>query len=126
MKRSGYHLHQPNRHNFMRSAIFGAQPRTILLTRHSGALQWLRNKLGANPSFEMLGHLDGVPLQRNDRVYGTFPMHLAARLCDAGVECWMIDFSVPIQLRGVELTAEQLDLLNAKLVRYHVQRIEYV
>lgn len=97
--------------------------RTILLTRHAGALQWLKQQLGPCARIEALEHLENITLRLGDRVYGIFPMNLAAMLCAAGVECWTIDFRMPSDLRGHELTSEQLDQLDAKLVRYLVQRV---
>ena len=101
-----------------------AAPRLILLTRHPGAVQWLQRKLGNQSQLEIVAHLEHVTLKRNDRVYGIFPMHLAAHLCTLGVECWMIDVVIPATLRGVELSAEQLNQLGAELVRYEVRRAE--
>jgi CRISPR-associated protein Csx16 len=100
-----------------------SQQRTIFLTRHPGALHWLRDKIGCDSHVEVLEHLDDVLLKCHDRIYGIFPMHIAARLCAAGVECWMIDVAIPPELRGVEMTSEQLNQLGAQLIRYHVRRI---
>lgn len=88
-----------------------------LITRHPGALQWLEQQV-AMPRMH-LAHLENLrDLQRGDAVYGTLPIHLIAAVCARGAQYFHLEIDLPQDLRGQELSASQLDALNAELVEY--------
>jgi CRISPR-associated protein Csx16 len=94
-----------------------------LLSRHEGAIHWARQQLqalGIQGEERVLSHLKEEAFQPGDVVCGVLPLGLAARLCQQGVRVLAIDMVVPEHLRGVELSAEQLDALQARLVQYEV------
>lgn len=90
--------------------------KTWFVSRHPGALQWL-----AEQQFvvdEHLPHLDPKQVSAGDRVIGTLPIQLAAEVCSRRAEYWHLSIDVPADLRGKELTFEQMLAFNARLQRF--------
>lgn len=96
--------------------------RHLVITRHPGAVQWVRHLLD-HEVVESLPHLYTEDIDPNACYYGVFPLNLAAAICAAGAECWALTLDMPPELRGQELSAEQLQRLGASLVRYDVRRL---
>ncbi len=91
------------------------------VTRHPGALDWLyRQGLRAD---RVVPHLDPCSVAEGDTVIGIFPVNLVAELCERNVRYLHISVRLPPALRGVELSATQLDLLGATLEQFSVQRL---
>jgi CRISPR-associated protein Csx16 len=94
----------------------------IGLTRHQGAIDWLKKHIQID---QWATHLHNPKqLQKGDEVYGVFPIHLAAQLNECGVRCFHLEFDIPEKLRGTELTEKMLTELNARLIEYNVTRRE--
>ena len=91
-----------------------------VVTRHAGAVDWIRHATGA-VDLRLLRHLDAVDFQRGDRVCGVLPLSWAARICAAGAEAHVLTYDTPEHLRGLELAADDLTRLGARLVRYDVR-----
>ena len=91
------------------------------ITRHSGAEEWVSKK---GIEAEIMASLDLSRLRAGDVVIGTLPAHLAAEVCASGAEYWHLCMDLPIEARGRDLSAEEMDKFNAKLVRYHIERVE--
>lgn len=68
--------------------------------------------------------MDVVTLNAGDRVYGTLPLALAARVCALGAEYWHLDVHLPAAWRGRELTPEELSAAGARFVRYDIKEID--
>lgn len=94
--------------------------RTWVVTRHRGAMQWLRER---GWDGEMVPHFDSALLQPGDRVIGTLPLQLAAEVCEKGGHYSHLSMEVPLQLRGEELTAQQMEHCGAHLQAFLVQRL---
>jgi CRISPR-associated protein Csx16 len=95
--------------------------KTWVVTRHKGALDWL---LEEGVAFDThIEHLDSSQLQSGDRVIGNLPIPMVADLNSNGVDYWHLAFSVPFELRGVELSAAQLRELGITLKAYHVSAL---
>lgn len=94
-----------------------------LVSRHPGALAWLRRRFGGQPAHihQHLGS-DGA-FAPGDQVAGVLPLHWAARLCRQGVRVWSIDVECPAARRGTELEADELDAWGARLVEYRVEAL---
>ena len=89
-----------------------------LVTRHLGAKQWLAANYPL--PFTHLTHLPSIDLiAAEDSVIGNLPIHLVAQLCAKGARYFHLQFSLPEQLRGQELSAAQLEEFSATLVEYH-------
>ena len=93
---------------------------TYIVTRHAGALVWLRRHFG-EPNLRALRCAEDAPVRAGDRVVGVLPISWAARICALGAEAHVLTFDVPAELRGQELSADDLDALGARLVRYEVR-----
>lgn len=96
--------------------------KTLIVTRHRGAVEWIRHRLCANEA-QVVEHLGDLTFDPGDRVLGVLPLALAARLCALGVEVYVIDVDTPPAWRGREMTADDLCALGASLVRYEVREI---
>ena len=92
-----------------------------LVSRHQGAVDWMRH-MGHHYD-EHLTHLANYEaLSAGDVVVGSLPINIVADLADHSVTYWHLSLYIPEQLRGVELSAEQLSTLDAKLEEYVVRR----
>lgn len=93
-----------------------------LVSRHQGAVDWM-NHMGHHYD-EHLTHLaDYEALTAGDTIIGSLPINIVADLNARGVTYQHLSLYIPEQLRGVELTAEQLSQLDAKLEQYVVKRM---
>lgn len=95
---------------------------TWFVSRHPGALEWLRRQgLSAD---RIVSHLEPGEVLPGDTVIGNFPVNLVADLCARGVCYLHLGLCVPAEWRGRELTADQLDACGAVLQAFHVRRIQ--
>lgn len=93
-----------------------------LVSRHKGAVEWM-NHMGHHYD-EHLTHLDNYDqLSAGDTVVGSLPINLVADLAEHGVSYMHLSLYIPEYLRGIELSAEQLSQLDAKLEAYRVHRL---
>jgi CRISPR-associated protein Csx16 len=100
-------------------------PTTYLVTRHPGALAWLKRRL---PLGQTVAHADPQlffeQLQPGDCVAGTLPFRGAAQACQRGAKLLILHFDLPFSSRGTELSEDDLNRLGAQLVRYEVRQLE--
>ena len=68
---------------------------TIFVTRHPGAVEWLKKTHPEGGLAKLFGHVNTEDV-RGRRVVGTLPIHLAAI---AG-EYWHLEMKLPPELRG--------------------------
>ena len=94
---------------------------TWFVSRHPGAAEWARRQ-GLHVD-EYLAHLDPARIRAGDTVIGSLPVNLAARVCEAGARYRHISLELPPYLRGVELSAEQLVELGARVRSFDVRPI---
>ena len=93
---------------------------TWFVSRHPGALEWTARKGLHIDRFAT--HLDPAEVQRGDTVIGSLPVNLAAVVCQRGARYLNLSVVVPAELRGKELSADQLEKLGARLEEYRVER----
>lgn len=92
------------------------------ISRHSGAIDWLATKgLKAD---RCVPHLYPEQLTTGDTVIGSLPINMVADLCARGVRYLHISLHLPPELRGVELSPEQLEQLGARLEEFEAHRKE--
>lgn len=91
---------------------------TWLVSRHPGAIQWIKQQ-GFRLDRRVV-HLDVNEVNSGDQVFGTLPIQLAAEICQRGAEYWHLTLPLPPELRGQELTAEDLSNLGAYLQAFEV------
>ena len=90
-----------------------------VVTRHAGAVQWLQNIVGE--PYVLLAHLHDVHLVcAGDIIVGTLPVNLIAQINALGARYFHLNIPMPADLRGQELTADQLTQLGASLIEYSV------
>lgn len=92
------------------------------VSRHAGAREWLERQ--GWPVDRQVEHLSPAQVAAGDRVYGTLPVHLAAALCARGAQYHHLILDLPVEARGRELTADELERFGARLVRFHCEAIE--
>lgn len=88
----------------------------VIVTRHAGAVEWLRRH---GVEGEVVAQADAATVAGRV-VVGALPLHLAA----LAAEVVAIDMNLPPNLRGVDLTPEQMDECGATLRRYRVLALE--
>lgn len=98
------------------------QMTTYFITRHSGALAWAKQQ---HLSFDVhLEHLlDLNLLQAGDIIIGTLPINLVYALNKKQVRYIHLSLNIPPQLRGIELTIDQLNTCQATLEEFFVQQV---
>lgn len=91
------------------------------VSRHSGAAAWAQRQGLASAT--RVAHLDVERLRAGDTVIGTLPVHLAAEVCARGARYLHLVLELPMRLRGVELTAEQMSECGARIEQFVVARV---
>lgn len=91
-----------------------------LVSRHPGVREWLRRQ-GIRCDCH-LDHLVKQSLRPGDQVIGTLPLQLASWVCEQGAEYWHLSLQVPLEWRGQELSADQMEACQARLEPFLVQR----
>ena len=91
------------------------------ITRHIGALEWANEQdVHFDVHLSHLTHFDD--LQASDTVIGTLPIHLVADLNARGIRYVHLSMHVPVHLRGIELSAQQLHDCQIQLEEFYVTR----
>lgn len=91
------------------------------VSRHPGAICWVKNQDIKIDNFTK--HLDFAKLKPGDRVIGTLPINVIAKLCEKDIEYWNLSLELPFNARGKELTAHELEQYGARLERYRVEKL---
>jgi CRISPR-associated protein Csx16 len=93
---------------------------TYFVTRHPGARDWAQDE-GIQVD-HLVDHLDVAQVQAGDVVIGSLPVNLAAQVCERGARYLHLSLDLPPELRGKELTAEDMRVLGARIEEYMVFR----
>jgi CRISPR-associated protein Csx16 len=91
---------------------------TWFISRHPGALEWA-SRQGLHID-RFATHLDIHEVQRGDTVIGNLPVNLAAVICHREARYLHLSVEVTADLRGKDLSADQLQHLGARLEEYKV------
>ncbi len=86
---------------------------TWFVTRHPGAIEWAERR-GLQVDHQT-DHLQVDEVRAGDTVIGTLPVHLAARVCARGARYLHLSLNLPPELRGRELSADDLERFGARL-----------
>ncbi len=89
-----------------------------IVSRHAGALAWLAAEGWQGTQID---HLDIDCVASGDVVIGTLPANLAAEVCAKGARYVHLALRIPPELRGVELSPQQMLTYGASLRAYDVQ-----
>jgi len=98
---------------------------TIIVTRHEGAVRWLRQRFSALvEGARVVSHISPEDVPPFSSVIGVLPITVAKQLLDRDVSVFLIQLpNVPKELRGEELTPKMMDRYGAKL--YLIRSIEW-
>ena len=96
---------------------------TLLISRHPSAIAWVKSKVRVDAVLTHLTDNDIANLTSEHTVIGTLPIHLAAVVCEKGAKFVYLSLDTPPELRGAELTVEQMDALGARLESYRIERL---
>lgn len=88
------------------------------VSRHPGAIAWAQHQRLNVDAY--VAHLHPDCVHSGDVVMGTLPVAMAAQVCARGARYLHLSLQLPPNLRGQELSVEQLHALQAHLQRYHV------
>lgn len=95
---------------------------TYFVTRHPGARAWaLQEGIRVD---EVIDHLDPARVQPGDTLIGSLPVNLAAEVCARGGRYLHLSLDLPADLRGRELTAEQMRQVGARVEEFRVLRLD--
>jgi CRISPR-associated protein Csx16 len=91
---------------------------TWFISRHPGAIAWAaRQGLLVD---QQVSHLEPGQVQPGDTVIGTLPVNLAAEVCRVGAHYINLSVNVPADLRGTELSLEQMIACQARLEAFEI------
>ena len=88
-----------------------------IVSRHQGAIAWLHAQGWQGTQFD---HLDIECVNAGDVVMGTLPVNLAAEVCAKKAQYIHLSLRIPFELRGVELSSEQMMYYGADLQAYDI------
>lgn len=92
---------------------------TYFITRHTGALDWAKaNGIAFDVHLTHLSDFD--QLHADDVIIGTLPINIVYELNQLGVRYVHLSLQIPSHLRGVELSADELNLCQATLQEFLV------
>lgn len=96
--------------------------KVLAITRHPAAQNWIAKRI-QGAEIVATTHYQAGQEAGFDLVVGILPINLVADLNEKGVAFQMLTMdNIPEDLRGKELTEEQMDSLNAKLEGFAVTR----
>jgi CRISPR-associated protein Csx16 len=91
---------------------------TYFVTRHPGARAWAAEE-GIEVD-DVIDHLDPIRIEPGDTVIGSLPVNLAAEVCARGGVYLHLSLDLPAELRGRELTVEQMRTCGARIEEFRV------
>lgn len=93
---------------------------TYFVSRHPGAREWAQRR---NIQIDrQVDHLDIGAIRPGDIVVGTLPVHLAAAVCACGARYLHLSMNLPGEMRGRELSADEMDACSARLEAFTIRK----
>lgn len=90
------------------------------ISRHAGAIAWARQHYS---NLKVMSQLDLNAIGLGDEVLGTLPIHLVAAVTKKGAVYRHLVLDLTPDLRGTELTAEDMERVGAHFESYSAQRM---
>ena len=118
LARAGRKLAAP--HQFTR-CTYHPRMTTYFISRHPGAIEWAA--LEGLQVDQYLAHLNPALVQRGDTVIGNLPVHLAAQVCAVGARYLHLSMALPAELRGRELSAQEMVALQASIEPFQIHSL---
>jgi len=101
--------------------------RYIIISRHQGAIEWLKKKGIGGEVKKHFSPEDIKSIQPNDVVIGNFPLNLVKQLIDRGVIVYLIYMpGMAYNERDNDLTPDEMDERGAKLVEIEKLKLQEV
>lgn len=94
---------------------------TYFVSRHAAAVAW-----AAGEGFHvdrLVAHIDPDVVQPGDVVIGSLPVNLAGEVCARAGRYLHLSLDLTAELRGKELSVQQMQACGARLEEYRVQRV---
>ena len=89
--------------------------KTVIVSRHPGAIEWLRSK---GIEGEVIEHLSTKDLTGNERIYGILPLPLIKEAMNKGCEVNILVLpAIAFGQRGQELSPTEMDEAGAKILK---------
>lgn len=92
---------------------------TWFVSRHRGAKDWAQEQ-GIAVDY-VVEHLEMGAVAAGDTVVGSLPVNLAAEVCRRGARYLHLSLELPRELRGKELTANDMRMCGACLEEFEVR-----
>jgi len=92
--------------------------KTVIITRHPGALKWLRKHHPEYKEVEHIVHAKPEDIEGNI-VIGMLPIHMAV----LAKEYWNLSLNIPAEMRGKELTVSDMEKYNCKIEQYKITKV---
>ena len=92
----------------------------VIVTRHQALVEYLRCKNAVAVDVEVIAHITSPEQVAGKVVAGVLPLHLAA----AAEAIVNVQLNLPPDLRGVELTLEQVEQYAAGIQAYRVEELD--
>lgn len=93
---------------------------TYFVSRHPAAIDWAAEEGIHVDAF--VEHLDPDLIHDGDTVIGSLPVNLAAQVCERSARYLHLSLELPPELRGRELTVEEMRACGARLQAFRVTR----
>ena len=93
-----------------------------LVSRHPGAIEWIKSQESSIDHEVTHLSVESYP-KSGDIVIGSLPVHIIAKLNQQGIRFFHVQVNIPSELRGQELTKEQLESLDGSLQEYQVSAV---
>ena len=94
---------------------------TYFISRHIGAVDWAESE-GFHVD-QRLAHFDVTIVQAGDTILGTLPINLVAEVNARDGHYFHLTLELPAEVRGKELTADDMRRYGARLEGYAAQRL---
>lgn len=95
--------------------------KTYFVSRHAGAQDWAKRKgFDAQP----VAHFDASVISNGDKVLGTLPVQIVADVIARGGTYYHLSMAIPADMRGKDLSADDMDDFGATLQRFHVTAVD--
>jgi CRISPR-associated protein Csx16 len=91
------------------------------VSRHPGAVEWVQRQ---GIAAELVSHLEARQVRAGDLVLGTLPIQLVAAVVANGARYLHLEIDLPPERRGADLTADEMEVLGARLIEYEAHRVE--
>jgi len=93
---------------------------TYFITRHKGAVEWARAQ---GIEAEHMVHFDVGIIRPGDKVLGTLPVSIIAEINRKNARYFHLTLNLPPELRGQELSADDMEKAGARLEEFEVRKI---